>query len=162
MIMGFGGLILGTLWRPMLGSRRPNYYGGNRSFTVNANDWFGVLSEGTVHQSKSSIFGASVTERVTAYRFGPRFTMAQGGPVSLFANVIVGGARVTDEGKVGSLKVSDHINGFSAAAGGGFDARIKPWLHWRTQLDYNYLRFVGYDFNGVRVGTGLAFRFGRS
>jgi hypothetical protein len=41
------------------------------------------------------------------------------------------------------------------------DVRIKPWLNWRTQVDYNYLRFVGVDFNGVRVGTGLAFRFGR-
>ena len=25
------------------------------------------------------------------------------------------------------------LNGFAAAAGGGMDVRIKPWLSWRTQ-----------------------------
>jgi hypothetical protein len=102
---------------------------------------------------------------VTAYRFGPQFYGPHGGRISTFGEFLAGGTRITASSTTSFLGVSNKtsvsLNGFAAAAGGGVDLRIKPWFGWRiVQADYSFLRFVGENSNGARLGTGLVFRFG--
>ena len=138
-----------------------NLYGGDLSFTTKINQRVGVTADVAVHQT---VDNPNVT--VTAYRFGPQFYGPHGGRISTFGELLAGGTRITASSTNFSSfgvsnKTSVSLNGFAAAAGGGVDLRIKPWLGWRiVQADYSFLRFVGENSNGARLGTGLVFRFG--
>jgi hypothetical protein len=121
-----------------------------------------------VHQRSASaseqFVSGDATVRVTAYRFGPRSYALENHRASMFGEILAGGTRITGEEKLSSgsssIRAEDHVNGFSAAAGGGIDVRINSWLNWRSQVDYSYLHVIGLDSNGVRAGSGIAFRFG--
>jgi hypothetical protein len=136
-----------------------NLYGGDLSFTTKINQRVGITADVAIHQT---VDNPKLT--VTAYRFGPQFYGPHGGRISTFAEFLAGGTRITATSTNFSVfgvsnTTSVSLNGFAAAAGGGIDLRIKPWLGWRlVQADYSFLHAVG--ANGARLGTGLVFRFG--
>ena len=137
-----------------------NLYGGNLSFAVHASMRFGFVSEVDVHDT----IGSPKVEIVT-YRFGPRLYVSTKGRMTPFAEILAGGTRVTTSFTEifsgGRTTTSFSSNGFAFAAGGGLDVGIKPWFAWRAiQSDYSLLRIEGATSNGVRLATGIVFRFG--
>jgi hypothetical protein len=148
-----------------------NMYGGNLSFMTHINENIGIVADVAVHESLEDpvdlfVSGTTSKGRVVAYRFGPRLYALTDRRASIFTEFLVGGTRVTGIGTASSvfigvpLRAELSFNGFSSAIGGGVDFKITPWLTWRTQADYSYLRFSGANSYGVRTGTGVAFRFG--
>jgi len=137
-----------------------NLYGGNLSFAIHASPRFGFVSEVDVHDT----IGSPKVEIVT-YRFGPRLYASTKGRMTAFAEILAGGTRVTTSFTEifsgGRTTTSFSSNGFAFAAGGGLDVGIKPWFAWRAiQSDYSLLRIEGATSNGVRLATGIVFRFG--
>jgi hypothetical protein len=120
------------------------------------------IKEARGYQNNS--YPSDSTVRVTAYRFGPRICAFENHHAFMFREILAGGTRITGEERVrsgsSSILAQDHVNGFSAAASGGIDVRINSWLNWRSLVDYSYLHVIGLDSNGVRAGSGIAFRFG--
>src|SRR6266516_2404264 len=133
---------------------------GSLSFAVHASMRFGFVSEVDVHDT----IGSPKVEIVT-YRFGPRLYVSTKGRMTPFAEILAGGTRVTtsftETFSGGRTTTSFSSNGFAFAAGGGLDVGIKPWFAWRAiQSDYSLLRIDGATSNGVRLATGIVFRFG--
>jgi len=140
-----------------------NLYGGDLSFGTNITDRVGIVADVAIHQTVNS----SLNSTISAYRFGPRFYAPPIGRVALFGEILAGGMRFTGKesdtfvGTPVTFTTQVSFNGFSMAAGGGMDVRIKPWFAWRAfQADYSLLHFLGGNSNGVRAGTGIVFRFG--
>ena len=114
--------------------------------------------------STTRLAGSPKVEIVT-YRFGPRLYVSTKGRMTPFAEILAGGTRVTTSFTEifsgGRTTTSFSSNGFAFAAGGGLDVGIKPWFAWRAiQSDYSLLRIEGATSNGVRLATGIVFRFG--
>jgi hypothetical protein len=106
---------------------------------------FIVLGQAVFAQDKKDEGGA---------QFWPKRHWFRAGRVSTFGEFIAGGSRIADN-------LGIHIDGFALAAGGGMDLRIKQWFSWRAfQSDYSFFRITGENSNGVRIGTGIVFRFG--
>lgn len=142
-----------------------NLYGGDLSFTVHATPRIGIVADVSVSRSTDT----SPTIDIYTYRFGPKFVVRRGGRITTFGEILAGGTRLKGSASAvvagTTIAVSDSINGFSFAVGGGVDLGIRPWIAWRiAQFDYSLLKFSGIDgtSNGFRVGTGLVFRFGGS
>jgi hypothetical protein len=138
-----------------------NLYGGGLSFATRVNERIGVVADLAVHET-----AGDPTLTITAYRFGPRFYGPKSGRLSTFGEVLAGGAHLRNESTlmIGDLSGTFGLsaNGFALAAGGGVDMDLKDWLAWRVvQVDYSMMRVEGNTSNGVRIGTGLVFRFGK-
>ena len=83
-----------------------------------------------------------------------------------FAQVLVGGVHETDTISFGlfgtTVTSSTTLNGFSIAGGGGLDVGIWPWFAIRAvEVEYSFNHVATEKLNGVRVGTGVVFRFGK-
>ena len=137
-------------------------FGGNLSFVVRKSERLGFVADLALHQTIPLLF-----TRITTYRFGPRFYAPEKGRMTAFGEILAGGARASTSSTISflgggtSTTTSPANNGFALAAGGGLDLRIKPWFAWRIiQADYSLLRIAGDTSNGVRVDTGIVFRFG--
>ena len=140
-----------------------DWAGGNLSFAVRKSERLGFVADVAVHTT--GFF--SSTDTVT-YRFGPRVYARERARLTPFAEVLAGGTHATTSrtslfpGGGGVTVTSPSANGFAMAAGGGVDMRIKPWFAWRMiEADYTLLRLAGRTSNGVRLDTGIVFRFGR-
>jgi hypothetical protein len=136
--------------------------GGNLSFAIRKSERLGFVADLAIHETVP--FSST---RITTYRFGPRFYAPEKGRITAFGEILAGGARARTSstfsffGGGSTTTTSPAINGFALAAGGGLDVRIKPWFAWRMiQADYSLLRLAGDTSNGVRVDTGIVFRFG--
>lgn len=136
-----------------------NAAGGGLNFTTNFSERFGITGEITSHED-IDFEGA----RITTYRAGPRFYFPEAGRVKAFTELLVGGGRAEASVNVGGIDVGAAENFFAMAGGFGLDVRIRDWVGWRAvRADYSYLHSSGFgSSNGLRVGTGVVFRFGRS
>jgi hypothetical protein len=140
-----------------------NAYGGDLSFAFHASKRIAVVADFAAHQA--SVSGIDLD--TFTYRFGPRYSRTFGSRLTAFGEVLAGGTRLTGGTTTFSsgttTTTSTSFNGFALAAGGGLDIGIRPWFAWRAaQLDYSLLRFGQLDAtsNGIRVGSGIVFRFG--
>ena len=102
-----------------------NLYGGSLDFTINANETVGIVADLGIHQEY--IDGVDLT--VTTYRFGPRFSNRLNRRVTLFTQLLAGGARVSvgdvSSGFGGSnVTVGAAGNGFSILGGAGLDLQF--------------------------------------
>lgn len=139
-----------------------DYAGGSLEFGFHATDHWAIVADAGVHTTV--LFGEG---DVTTYRFGPRYSSRHGKRLTTFVDAMAGGARITDKttlfifGPTTTLTTTS-VNGFSFGAGGGFDVGIRPWIAWRAvQAQYSFIRISGANSSGIRVGTGLVFRFGK-
>jgi opacity protein-like surface antigen len=141
-----------------------DYWGGDLSYNRNLSDRFSILGELSLHDDKSEADNVRTT---VAYRFGPRYVLLQPKHTRIFGEVLAGGSRITDSSFIRfvsgiSTTAKESHNGFSFAIGGGVDVPIKPWLTVRAaEVDYSMFQISGNTSNGIRVGTGFVFRFGR-
>jgi len=137
-------------------------FGGNFSFVVRKSERLGFVADLAVHETIPFD-----TFTITTYRFGPRFYAPEKARMTAFGEILAGGTHARSSSTIfffgggSTTTTSPASNGFALAAGGGLDLRIKPWFAWRiVEADYSMLRLAGDTSNGVRVDTGIVFRFG--
>ncbi len=97
----------------------------------------------------------SVSARVYPILFGPRFSTTSK-KVTLFAEGLVGyayeSASTSGLGSAGQ-------NRFAMGGGGGFDVKLNRRFTLRlAKADYILMR-SGYNFNNLRIASGLVFKF---
>ncbi len=127
-----------------------NFHGGSASIAGNFNRWFGIV--GDFGGYRASEFGISA--RLFSYAFGPRISYRDNDRITPFAQVLVGGARIS--------AIGASLNSFAAAAGGGIDVKATERVAIRlVQAEYVFTHFAGVKQNNVRISAGVVFRFGR-
>lgn len=144
----------------------PLVHGWNGSFAVNVSPEFAIVADVSRHGLTNWMdFDIRTHASIMALRFGPRVQF-HSGPVSPFAQFLMGGARLSASGTIGGMgttqiEASDHINGPALAIGGGFDFNLSPDVALRAlQLEYNLFRFGRMTSKGARAGFGIVIRFG--
>jgi opacity protein-like surface antigen len=158
-----------------------NLQGGSGSLTFNVNNWFGLAAD--FGGSKISSLNASglpsvnVDSTLFTYLFGPRFSYRGYKKVTPFAQVLFGGAHITDVTASGmtiggpptQVTIAKSANAFAMAVGGGFDWNVQKHVAIRVvQVEYLMTRFTN-PFsltgatgtqNNLRVSAGIVFRLG--
>jgi hypothetical protein len=128
--------------------------GANFSFAVRKSDRLAFVAEYAAH---SGVFAEDI---ISSYHFGPRYYAKPRGRLQPFIEILAGGTHLNQSPSGSSPQDSTDRNGFSLLAGGGLDLRIKPWFAWRiVQTDYSFFHIAGDSSNGLRVDTGILFRF---
>jgi opacity protein-like surface antigen len=141
-----------------------NFNGGSASGSFNVNNWLGLVADfGGYHTNTDGISANSYT-----YLFGPRIYFGHG-KISPFVQNLYGGAHATGENSCPDVRVhsqatfgcgSGSENAFALTLGGGVDWNATEHLGVRLiQAEYFLSRFGGSNQNGVRISTGVTFRF---
>jgi opacity protein-like surface antigen len=149
-----------------------NLQGGSGSLAFNVNKWFGLA--GDFGGSKISSINASgfpsvnVDSTLFTYLFGPRFSYRGNKTVTPFAQLLVGGAHITDVTSAG-VTIAKGENAFAMAVGGGLDWNVNKYFAVRVgQVEYLMTRFTNPlsltgatgTQNNVRVSAGIVLRLG--
>jgi hypothetical protein len=142
------------------------YGGGDLSFAFHKSPRLAFVADVAVYEVAIPFDG---DQELTIYGFGPRYSLSRGKRWMFFGQALAGGARVTDKYKTISppftTTTSVSANGFSMTAGGGVDLGLKNWIALRlVDVDYTFLHFsdaVDTNLNGIKVGIGVVFRFGK-
>jgi outer membrane immunogenic protein len=139
--------------------------GGTLDFAFHPTDRLAVVAELGVHE-RVNFFGPSY--ELTTYRFGPRFIRRSGKRLMMFAEALAGGARTSAKQTLFFVPPSTTTtttttsNGFAFGTGGGLDIGIRNWIAFRAvQAEYSFVHVNGESDNGLRVGIGFTFRFGK-
>src|SRR5437667_5831235 len=131
------------------GSGGINQNGVSGSVAYNPNRWLGIVGDfGGYHASP---FGVSLN--TYTYLFGPRLTLRNPSKINPFAQVLLGGSRITAGSGGGSA------NQFAYSIGGGVDIGVLPHLAFRPQVDYIGLETSGSRTNCTRVSAGFVVHF---
>jgi hypothetical protein len=111
-------------------------------FTADFGGNYGTFQGSTIH--------------VQTYMFGPQVRFP--GPISPFTHVLFGGAHETI-GASGSVSASS-ANAFAAAAGGGLDIKLVPFVSLRViQIDEVITRFGSTTQHQPRASAGFVIHF---
>ena len=148
-----------------------NLHGWNLAPSGNINDNLAIVGDFAGHYSSESetIGAAESTSDLTLHSLmaGFRVTDRSLGAMSPFAHSLFGMTRVNADFTVSQPGVptstaTNNVTGFSAAFGGGLDIGMSPGVAFRLfQADYLVIRSDGFKHEGVRVSTGLVWRFGQ-
>src|SRR3989440_12965563 len=131
------------------GSGGINQNGVSGSVAYDPNRWLGIVGDfGGYHASP---FGVSLN--TYTYLFGPRLTLRNPSKINPFAQVLLGGSRITAGSGGGSA------NQFAYSLGGGVDIGLLPHLAFRPQVDYIGLETSGSRTNCTRVSAGFVVHF---
>ena len=141
-----------------------NLNGGSASVAYNLNSYLGVVGDfGGYHGGADFGNGDLYT-----YLFGPKVSMHTG-KFTPYAQALFGGAHVTGQQEEECTGVVRNVTGcggnlsensFSMAIGGGADYNLTPHLGVRlVQAEYFMTDFYSRRENGVRISTGITFRF---
>jgi opacity protein-like surface antigen len=146
-------------------------HGGSASAAFNLNKWFGLAADfggSSISTIKASGFpDVSVDSTLFTYLFGPRFSYRNYERVTPFAQVLIGGAHITDV-KSGGTVIANSENAFALSVGGGLDVKVSKHVAIRVaQVEYLMTKFdapfalTGSSTqNNLRVSGGLVIRFG--
>ena len=159
-------------------SQSGSCHGGGVTGALALNGWASVVADVSGCQMSSSdpnLSGDSLT-----YLFGPRFTYRKGDRWSFYANILLGGQKLTQERMfperipAGDLAEWNRLdawvrhaqiaevseaNGFAVSAGGGLDLSINRALAIRIGNIDHLWTSVG-DFNNISYARGLRFSSG--
>jgi opacity protein-like surface antigen len=150
-----------------------NLHGGSGSIAYNVNNWFGLAAD--FGGSKISTLDASglpsvdVSSTLFTYVFGPRFSYRKYKTFTPFAQVLFGGAHITDVKAMG-VTISKSENAFAMTAGGGLDWNVTDHIAIRVaQVEYALTKFsdpfsvtgASGTQNNVRISAGIVFRLGK-
>ena len=131
------------------GSGGINQNGVSGSLAYNLNRWAGIVGDfGGYHASPGGVSLNTYT-----YLFGPRLSLRNPSKFTPFAQVLLGGSRLTAGAGGGSS------NQFAFSFGGGVDFGLLPHLAFRPQVDYVGLRNSGVTTNCTRVSAGFVVHF---
>jgi len=113
---------------------------------------------GTLQLSTQNLTGTpgSVpsTTRVESFMFGPRVSVSKG-KLRPFAQALIGLGHLHED----TSEFHYGQSSFADAIGGGIDYRLLPMFSWRVQGDVLQTRFHGGRQDGIRISTGLVFKF---
>jgi Outer membrane protein beta-barrel domain len=136
-----------------------NLNGGSTALAYNLNNHFSVIADFGAY--RFSGLPGNLASNLFTYQFGPRFTARKFRRVTPFAQVLLGGARVT----ASSGDISAGENAFSMSVGGGLDLPLHHRFSLRlVQADYLLTRFPNLNTNSatenhLRVSAGIVFHF---
>ena len=137
-----------------------NLNGASGSLAYNFTDRFSILADFGGY--KFSGLPSSFDSTMYTYLFGPRISLRKWSRVNPFAQVLLGGGRLTASS--GGIDAGE--NGFAMTAGGGVDIPFRPHISIRIiQAEYLLTRFARISGasatqNDVRVSAGFVYRFG--
>jgi len=150
-----------------------NLNGWNASFAGNLNKWFGVEGDFAGYYGSPSVLGYNIpllNINYLTFMGGPKLTY-RSGAVAPFAHFLLGAARGSFGGGIGSfnLTLTDET-ALAAAVGGGIDINLGKHLAVRAvQADYLMTRFspiTEFPFSGLserqnnlRLSAGIVYRF---
>jgi hypothetical protein len=142
------------------------YGGGGLSFAFHKSPRLAFVADLAVYEAAIPFDG---DQELILYTFGPRYSFSRGNRWMFFAQALAGGARVTNKYQSISppftTTTTVSANGFSMTAGGGVDLGLKNWIALRLiDVDYTYMHFsdaLDPNVNGIKVGIGVVFRFGK-
>jgi len=149
-----------------------NINGGSASLAYNLNNWFGLAADfggsAITRVDLSGLPSVDVSSTLFTYLFGPRFSYRGNKTFTPFAQVLVGGAHITDVTSAGATLAKGE-NAFAMAVGGGLDWNVTKLVAIRVgQVEYVLTRFSA-PFslmgapgtqNSVRVSAGVVFKLG--
>jgi len=153
---------------PGFGAPGLNFNGGSGSIAYNFTPWLGGVADfGGYHWSN---FGEDAT--AVSYLFGPKVAFRTG-PVTPFAQVLFGGARLSGSGGACGTGVAGRVrsqqivtcgsgsdNAFAMTVGGGLDWNATAHIGIRLiQGEYLMTRFLSETQNNARISTGVVFRW---
>ena len=148
-----------------------NLHGWNLSPVGNVNQHLGIVADFAGHyNSESATVGAAESSSnltLHSAMAGLRVSDRSLGGLIPFAHSLFGMTRVNAEVTVNQPGIptssdSNDVTGFSTALGGGLDISMSPGVALRLfQADYLLIRSDGFKHEGVRVSTGLVWRFGQ-
>jgi opacity protein-like surface antigen len=119
--------------------------GWEASVAGNVNDWFGIEADFSGHYYDGDAY---------LFLFGPKFAYREHDVVTPYAHVLFGGGHIS----VDDSSFDD--TAFAMAVGGGLDAKVHDNVAIRiAQVDYVMTRWADDTQNGVRVSTGIVFRW---
>ena len=125
--------------------------GVSGSIAYYPHDWFGVVGDfGGYHGTEAFPTPnglVSVSLNTYTYLFGPRVILRNPSKINPFAQVLLGGSRISALG--GS------VNQFAYSFGGGADIGILPRIAVRPQVDYIGLNTSGGQTKCARVSVQL-------
>jgi hypothetical protein len=125
------------------GAPGPNQNGITGSAAYYPHDWFGVVGDfGWYHSAPGGISLNTYT-----YMFGPRVILRNPTKINPFAQVLLGGSRIS--------AVGQSANQFAYSFGGGADIGILPRIALRPQVDYVGLNTSGGQTKCARVSVTL-------
>jgi outer membrane protein OmpA-like peptidoglycan-associated protein len=137
--------------------------GGFVSADLHLNEWLGLTGRFTMgHANHISALGQDLT--LQTFTVGPRFTYRMS-RVSLFGDVLVGGARGSGSYFPTSTGSTTSASSFAYSTGGGIDLPLTS--RWGLRLvDAEFLHTglpngVNGSQHQLEISTGLIFRFGR-
>jgi hypothetical protein len=120
-----------------------NQNGISGSVAYYPHDWIGAVGDfGWYHNSPGGVSLNTYT-----YMFGPRVILRNPSKINPFAQVLLGGSRISALG--GS------VNQFAYSFGGGVDIGILPRIAVRPQVDYVGLNTSGGQTKCARVSVQL-------
>jgi len=184
----FGGYAYGNFGPAVLGGDRTNGNGWNASAAVNFNRWFGVVGDigGHYGDFKASValpripctppncsIDTKGTDKYHNFLFGPQLTMRKE-KLNLFGHFLIGASHLNESGTTTipgpvppippppfplTFNFSTSSTNFAFATGGGADYKLTERVAWRVQADYLGTQIHDRTQGGVRVSTGLVFRF---
>jgi len=137
--------------------------GGAGWFAFNFTHSLSLVGEvGSVHASDIEATTADLT--LTSYLVGPRYSLKHVGPVTPFAQILIGGAHASGDSTTAGPALTQSQNSFALTAGGGVDIRLtQHWALRAAQVDYYLTRFsngVNDHQNNLRISAGIVLRFG--
>ncbi len=165
--------------------RHSNLNGWNSSLAYNFNKWVGIVLDGNGTYRSGQLspattivfvcpgivptcpppfnFGpVNLSEQVHTFSIGPRFSYRSNSRFTPFGHILLGGGYATSKTTFSEGDNSTSGSGSRILTlGGGFDVRLNSLLALRTQADYLQTRFSHQPHDGLRVSTGVVFRFGK-
>lgn len=132
----------------------PNFNGWEFAGTYNFFKVVGLTAD--VAGNYGTVQGAPV--HLQTYLFGPQIHLP--GPVSPFAHLLAGVGHETIGNSTSALVIPFSGNAFAAAAGGGIDIKVIPFVSLRViQFDELVTRFHSTRQNQPRVSAGVVIHF---
>jgi peptidoglycan-associated lipoprotein len=138
--------------------------GGGAWFAYDFSPSLAVVGE-VGGQYSSHINGTTADLTLTSFLAGPRYSRHVGKRMTPFGQILLGAAHANSALTPSTSGLAASANAFAMAAGGGMDVELtRSWTLRLVQLDYYLTRFNNGSNdhqNNLRVGTGIAFHFGR-
>lgn len=134
-----------------------NCHGFGGTAAIDANRWVGIV--GDFGGCKVTGLPSGTSSTAWTYLFGPRIFLAGNSRISPYAQVLLGGERLS-AAVTGFLSAAN--TSFAMTFGGGLNIRATKHISIRPfQTEYLYTKFGTTHQNNLRIQSGLVYRFGR-
>lgn len=142
-----------------------NLNGWHGQAAVNLSEHFGLVADVSHHymgdeDGVSGVSGLSDT-RLLSYTVGPRAYNRALDPWTIFVHALFGQSRLVGQADIGGgMTERTRLRPFTMTLGGGTELELTENVALRVvEIDYRLLRINSGNSSGIRVSTGVNFRF---